>query len=56
VAYPSGTAGGWLRPDWAALVLVAFAAVALIRFKQGVIRVIVACALAGWAWRSLYGG
>jgi len=55
VAYPSGLVAGWLHPDWAALVLVVVAAVALIRFKQSVIRVIVACALAGWAWRSLHG-
>jgi chromate transporter len=37
------------------LVLVALAALALIRFKLGVVRVIVACALAGWALRSLFG-
>jgi len=55
VAYPSGVAAGWQHPDWAALVLVVVAAGALIRFKQGVVRVIVACALAGWALRSLYG-
>lgn len=55
VAYPSGMAAGWQHADWAALVLVALAAVALIRFKQGVIRVIVACALAGWALGSFYG-
>jgi chromate transporter len=55
VAYPAGWTGGWQQPDWAALVLVALAALALIRFKLGVVRVIVACALAGWALRSLFG-
>jgi chromate transporter len=55
VAYPSGMAPGWQHPDGAALVLVVLAAVALIRFKIGVVRVIAACALAGWAFRSLYG-
>jgi chromate transporter len=55
VAYPSGMAPGWRHPDWAALVLVMLAAVALIRFKIGVVRVIAACALAGWAYRSLIG-
>ena len=54
VAYPAGTAAnGWMRPDWVALVLVAVAALALIRFQQGVIRVIVACALMGWALRGV---
>jgi chromate transporter len=48
-------APGWRHPDWAALVLVMLAAVALIRFKIGVVRVIAACALAGWAYRSLIG-
>jgi chromate transporter len=55
VAYPSGLEGGWQRPDVAALVLAGLAALALIRFRQGVIRVIVVCALLGWAWRSLVG-
>ncbi|MDP2024117.1 MAG: chromate efflux transporter [Hydrogenophaga sp.] len=54
VAYPAGVAtNGWMRPDWVALVLVAVAALALIRFQQGVIRVIVACALMGWALRGV---
>lgn len=54
VAYPAGVAAnGWMRPDWVALVLVAVAALALIRFQQGVIRVIVACALMGWALRGV---
>jgi chromate transporter len=39
--------------DWVALVLAALAAVALLRYKQGVIRVIVVCALAGLAARLL---
>jgi chromate transporter len=55
VAYPSGLDGGWRQPDWAGLTLVVFAAVALIRFRQGVIRVIVACALAGWAFQGFWG-
>ena len=39
--------------DWIALGVAAGAAVALLRFKQGVIRVIVACALAGLLARAL---
>ncbi len=39
------------RIDWAALFLAALAAVALLRFKLGVITVILACALAGLALR-----
>ena len=42
---PGGTPG--LPVDWAALVLMAAAALALFRYKQGVIRVIVVCAVAG---------
>ena len=56
VAYPAGLAASvWQRPDWAALVLLVLAAVALIGFKQGVVRVIVACALAGWAISAFNG-
>ena len=39
--------------DLAGLALAVVAGVALIRFKQGVIPVILACALAGWALKSL---
>ena len=56
VAYPSGMASGWRHPDWTALALVALAAVALIGFKQGVVRVIAVCALAGWALSANHGG
>jgi chromate transporter len=56
VAYPAGVAAqGWLHPDWDALALAAAAAVALVRFRQGVVRVIVACALAGWALQGVSG-
>jgi len=49
-------AGGQVFPrniDWAALAIALAAGVALIRYKVGVIRVIVVCALAGLALRSL---
>ena len=46
--------GGWHRPDLGPCCLPLVAALALIRFKQGVVRVIVACALAGWAWQALH--
>lgn len=56
VAYPLGwSATNWSHPDWAALALALLASVALIRFKQGVVRVIAVCALAGWVLRSFYG-
>jgi chromate transporter len=55
VAYPSGMDGGWQQPDWVGLALVVLAAVALIRFKLGVIPVLVACALAGWAFQHFWG-
>jgi chromate transporter len=42
-----------LRLDWVALLLAALAAVALLRFKVGVIPVIAACALAGLAAKML---
>ena len=41
--------------DWAALLLALAAGVALIRYKAGVIRVIVVCALVGWGLRSWMG-
>ena len=45
---PAATDG---RVDWVALALAAAAAVALLRFKVGVIPVIAGCALAGLALR-----
>ena len=48
VAYPSEATGLFnTQPDWIALALIAAAALALWRLKWGVIRVIVAAALAG---------
>ena len=48
IAIKSGASGPFLlRLDWIALLLAALAAVALLRFKVGVIPVIAACALAG---------
>jgi chromate transporter len=48
IAYPSGITGGFSsQPDWVALVLAALAALALWRFKWGVIAVIAASGLAG---------
>lgn len=48
IALKAGTTGNPLaRLDWVALLLAAAAATALLRYKQGVIRVIVACALLG---------
>nr|WP_315187310.1 chromate efflux transporter [uncultured Albidiferax sp.] len=53
IAYPTGASGTFpYNPDWAALLLALAAGVALIRFKVGVIPVIVLCALAGWALRA----
>lgn len=53
VAYPSGwSAENWASPDWVGLILVVIAALALIVFKQGVVRVILASALIGWMWQS----
>jgi chromate transporter len=46
--------GGWLgRVDWVSVGMVVLAATALIRWKQGVVRVIVASALAGWLFQTL---
>ncbi|MBC7681576.1 MAG: chromate efflux transporter [Ferruginibacter sp.] len=54
IAYPASAGGPFLSNiDWAALLLALTAGVALMRFKVGVIKVIVLCALAGWALRSL---
>jgi chromate transporter len=47
--WPSGRSGGF---DWIAAAMIAAAAVALLRFKQSVTRVILACALAGLLLRS----
>jgi chromate transporter len=50
IAYKTGADGSFLsRLDWAALAIAAAAAVALLRYKVGVIPVIALCALAGWA-------
>nr|WP_315239555.1 chromate efflux transporter [uncultured Albidiferax sp.] len=52
IAYPTSGSGTFPSDiDWAALLLALAAGVALIRFKVGVIPVIVLCALAGWALR-----
>ncbi|MDM7948727.1 chromate efflux transporter [Hydrogenophaga sp.] len=46
--------GDWLgRLDWVALGMVVLAAVALIGFKQGVVRVILSSALAGWLFQTV---
>ncbi len=50
VLWPRGWGGG---VEWPAAVLAVAAALALFRFKRGVIEVIIACALAGLAWRLL---
>jgi chromate transporter len=52
IALRSG-ANGVLRPDFAAMVIIAAAALALFYFKRGVIEVITACAVAGWAVKYL---
>jgi len=54
IAYRDGVAGSFVaRLDWAALALAFAAAVALLRYKLGVITVITACALAGWGLRVM---
>ncbi len=54
IAIKAGVAGPpWARVDWAALLLAAAAAVALLRYKQGVIPVIAVCALLGLCARLL---
>jgi chromate transporter len=54
VVWPAGpTRSGWARLDWAALCIVAVAAMALFRWKANVMLVIAACALAGWMVRIL---
>jgi chromate transporter len=52
IAHSTGATGLFgLQIDVAALALAAAAAVALLRYKVGVIKVIVACALAGLGWQ-----
>ena len=52
IAWPPATAGAPARaPDWMALAIAAAAAVALLRYKVGVIPVIGGCALAGLVTR-----
>jgi chromate transporter len=52
IAWPPGVAGASsAAPDWVALAIAAAAAVALLRYKVGVIPVIAGCALAGLALR-----
>jgi chromate transporter len=54
VAWPAGMQDGWLAGlDGVALGMVAATALALMRFKQGVVPVIVSSALAGWVLQSL---
>jgi chromate transporter len=52
VLWPQGLSG---RFDWASAVIGLAAAVALFRFKAGVIPVIAASAVAGLAWRAIAG-
>jgi chromate transporter len=52
IAWPPGTAGAAApAADWMALAIAAAAAVALLRYKVGVIPVIAGCALAGLVLR-----
>ena len=54
IAIRTGASGPFLSQiDWAALLLALVAGVALIRFKTGVITVIVLCALAGWGLKTV---
>jgi chromate transporter len=53
IALRSGANGG-LRPDFAAMAIITAAALALFYFKRGVIEVIAACAVAGWAVKYLF--
>ncbi|MDP2262433.1 MAG: chromate efflux transporter [Hydrogenophaga sp.] len=56
VLWRDGT-GSWLaRFDPVALVLVLMATLALVRYRQGVVRVIVCSALAGWALQTVAPG
>ena len=48
VVWPQGWGGA---PDGAALAIGALAALALFRYQQGVIRVVLGAGLAGWLWR-----
>ncbi|HYR26551.1 MAG TPA: chromate transporter, partial [Aquabacterium sp.] len=51
VLWPQGFPGTF---EWAAAVIGAGAALALFRFKVGVIPVVLAAGLAGWAWQFLH--
>ena len=54
VWWPKGFGTGFLAGiDWISALVTLAAAVALFRFKVGVIRLIAACALAGLAWKLL---
>ena len=54
IAIRTGASGPFLSQiDWAALLLALVAGVALIRFKTGVITVILLCALAGWGLKTV---
>jgi chromate transporter len=54
VVWREAVQGGWsVQVDWVAVGMVVLAALALIRWKQGVVRVIVISALAGWLLQSL---
>jgi chromate transporter len=54
VIWRDAVQGGWLAlVDWVAVGMVVLAAMALIRWKQGVVRVIVISALAGWLFQTL---
>lgn len=54
IAYRSGVSGSFnARVDWIALALTLAAAIALLRYKSGVIPVIAACALAGLGLRQM---
>ena len=54
IVIKTGASGPFLSQiDWAALLLALVAGVALIRFKTGVITVIVLCALAGWGLKTV---
>jgi chromate transporter len=56
VLWRDGAGSGLTRFDPVALVLVVLATLALVRYHQGVVRVIVCSALAGWALQSLAPG
>jgi chromate transporter len=54
VAIKPGASGPFLSQlDWAGLVLALGAAVALIRYKVGVVKVIAVCGAVGWLWHLM---